>query len=76
MRTYLHQLIHRNDLRDKTVLLSTHGAATCALLNAVDPPKGFFWRQGVPYNCSYAIVDVTGGRPELVAENQTCYDPV
>ena len=76
MRTYLDTLIHRSELQDKTVLLSTHGAATCALLNAIDPPQGYFWRQGVPYNCSYAIVDVTGGQPELVAENQICYSPV
>ncbi len=76
MRTYLDKLIHRRDLQDKTILLSTHGAATCALLNAVDPPQGYFWRQGVPYNCSYAIVDVHNGQPELIAENQICYSTV
>ena len=59
----------------ETILLSTHGAATCAMLNAIDPPEGFFWRGGVPYNCSYAIVDVIDGEPELVAENQIWYAP-
>lgn len=76
MRTYLDKLIHHRELQDKTILLSTHGAATCALLNAVDPPQGYFWRQGVPYNCSYAIVDVHDGQPELIAENQICYSSV
>ena len=66
MSAYLNSLIRRRDLQDKTILLSTHGAATCAMLNAIDPPEGFFWRGGVPYNCSYAIVDVIDGEPELV----------
>ena len=51
MSAYLNSLIRRRDLQDKTILLSTHGAATCAMLNAIDPPEGFFWRGGVPYNC-------------------------
>ena len=63
MSAYLNSLIRRRDLQDKTILLSTHGAATCAMLNAIDPPEGFFWRGGVPYNCSYAIVDVIDGEP-------------
>ena len=75
MSAYLNSLIRRRDLQDKTILLSTHGAATCAMLNAIDPPEGFFWRGGVPYHCSYAIVDVIDGEPELVAENQICYAP-
>lgn len=75
MSAYLNSLIRRRDLQDKTILLSTHGAAICAMLNAIDPPEGFFWRGGVPYNCSYAIVDVIDGEPELVAENQICYAP-
>ena len=75
MSAYLNSLIRRRDLQDKTILLFTHGDATCAMLNAIDPPEGFFWRGGVPYNCSYAIVDVIDGEPELVAENQICYAP-
>lgn len=75
MSAYLNGLLRRRELWDKTILLSTHGGTTCALLNAIDPPEGYFWRQGVPYNCSYAIVDVTDGEPELVAENQICYQP-
>ncbi len=70
---YLDSLMRKKEFCDKTILLSTHGGVTCALLNAVDPPEGFFWRSGVPYNCSYAIVDVIDGVPDLVAENQTCY---
>ena len=72
-RGYLEDLCHNAALADKTVLLATHGGVTTALLNAIDPPEGYFWRKGVPYNCSYAIVDVRNGVPELVAENQICY---
>lgn len=74
MADYLTDLSSQPDLAQKTILLSTHGGATTALLNAVDPPQGFFWRAGVPYNCSYAIIDVDGqGKATLVAENQICY---
>ena len=71
--SYLDELCRDPALTDKTLLLSTHGGVTTALLDAVDPPEGYFWRRGVPYNCSYAIVDVRNGVPELVAENQICY---
>lgn len=37
--------------------------------------RGGLLARGVPYNCSYAIVDVIDGEPELVAENQICYAP-
>ena len=71
MADYLFDLCHRQELADKTILLASHGGAITALLNAIDPPEGFFWRGGVPYNCSYAIIDVgTDGVPVLVAENQ------
>ena len=74
MADYLFDLCHRQELADKTILLASHGGAITALLNAIDPPEGFFWRGGVPYNCSYAIIDVgTDGVPVLVAENQICY---
>lgn len=73
MEGYLEELCSRTEWEDKTILLSTHGGATTALLDAIDPPEGYFWRKGVPYNCSYAVVEVTDGVPELVAENQICY---
>ena len=74
MADYLFDLCHRKDLADKTILLASHGGAITAMLNAIDPPEGFFWRGGVPYNCSYSIIDVGEDRvPVLVAENQICY---
>lgn len=73
MSDYLGDLTSRQDLQDKTILLSTHGGVTTALLDAVDPPDGCFWRKGVPYNCSYAIIDAVDGELDLIAENQICY---
>ena len=74
MADYLFDLCHRKDLADKTILLASHGGAITAMLNAIDPPEGFFWRGGVPYNCSYSIIDVGEDCvPVLVAENQICY---
>lgn len=73
MSDYLRELTSRRELQDKTILLSTHGGVATALLDAVEPPDGFFWRKGVPYNCSYAIIDAVDGELDLVAENQICY---
>lgn len=73
MADYLAELCGRTEWADKTILLASHGGAITALLNAIAPPKGFFWRGGVPYNCSYSIIDIDDGVPHLVAENQICY---
>lgn len=73
MEGYLAELCSRTEWADKTILLASHGGAITALLNAIAPPEGFFWRGGVPYNCSYSIIDIDDGVPHLVAENQICY---
>lgn len=53
----------RHSLREQTVLISTHGAASRALLSAIkETPRENFWEAGVPKNCAVTIVDLAEER--------------
>lgn len=76
---FLEMLYAKAELQEKTLLLSTHGAAMTALLNNIkgNCAVGEFWTQGVPANCAVAIVEVQDGVPRIIAENQIYYkEPV
>lgn len=72
---FLEELYRREDLQEKQILISTHGAAMTALLNHVKGKceVGDFWNQGVPANCAVTIVEVQDGVPEITAENLIFY---
>lgn len=73
--SFLEELYHKEELQEKQVLISTHGAAMTALLNCIKEKYevGEFWNQGVPANCAVAIVEVHDGVPEITAENLIFY---
>ena len=58
------ELIPRPDLQDKTILISTHGCASRALLQSIDGTLADYWRGHVPPNCSMTHVqaDEKGAR--------------
>jgi len=71
---FMADICSREELQDKTVLVSTHGAATRGLLNSLrEWELADFWHKGVAPNCGVAIIDVTEGKPVLVEENKTYY---
>lgn len=76
---FLQKLYQDESLQDKTILISSHGAAMTALLNNI---KGVFnpaefWNRGVPANCAVTIVEVKDKKPEIIAENLIYYkEPV
>lgn len=72
---FLEELYHKQELQEKQVLISTHGAAMTALLNCIKGKceVGEFWNQGVPANCAVTIVEVRNGIPEITAENLIFY---
>ncbi len=72
-RSFLDDITQRQELRDKTVLVSTHGCATRALLNHVYTDNSDFWHGGVPMNCAVNLVRVRDGKCELVMEDQVYY---
>ncbi|MDO5538449.1 MAG: histidine phosphatase family protein [Eubacteriales bacterium] len=71
---FMKDICTRDELQDKTVLVSTHGAATRGLLNSLRQwDLSDFWHGRVAPNCGVAIIDVKDGNPVLVEENKTYY---
>ena len=71
---FMQDICSRPELEDKTVLVSTHGAATRGLLNSLrewEMPD--FWGGGVAPNCGVAVIECTNGQPRLLEENKTYY---
>lgn len=72
---FLTEICQRKDLRDSSVLVSTHGAAMTALLNRIKGNLSVeeFWRDGAPPNCSVTEVEVRNGKPEIIREGVIYY---
>lgn len=74
---FLRDICSRAELRDKTVLVSTHGAAMRGLLNSLRTyDMRDFWGRGVAPNCSVAILECTDGRLELLEEGKLYYENI
>lgn len=58
------------DLRDKTILISSHGCAVRALLQNVYHDPENFWHGCVPPNCSINLVEVKDGHTVLIEEDK------
>lgn len=55
---FLDELKTKKEFAGKTILISTHGAASRALLsNITGYPRSEFWGKGVPKNCSVSVID-------------------
>ena len=52
-------------MQDKTILISTHGAAGRAFLNPLFEDRSDFWQGQVPQNCSVSIVEIRDGNAQL-----------
>ncbi len=63
---FYQEIIHNDSLRDKIVLISSHGCAVRALLQNIVPCPDDFWRGCVPPNCSMTVVKVENCVPELL----------
>lgn len=59
---FLEELKGMQEWYGKSVLVSTHGAASRALLaNVTHAPVRDFWKHGVPKNCAVTIVELIDG---------------
>lgn len=63
---FYQEIIHDDSLRDKSVLIGSHGCAVRALLQNIEPCPDDFWRGCVPPNCSMTIVKVENGVPKIL----------
>lgn len=71
---FLDDLKAGEEFADKTILISTHGAASRALLfNISRCPRSEFWRKGVPKNCAVSIIDLTNGEWVISARDVVYY---
>lgn len=72
---FLKEICTREDLKEKHILVSTHGAAMTALLNHIkgNMSAADFWRDEVPPNCSVTIVEVQDGRAKIVEQGVIYY---
>ena len=72
---FLEELFSNEELQDKTVLLSTHGATYTAMLNIMRGQKDIseFWKRGVPPNCAVAEVEVREGAVTVLEEGRIYY---
>ena len=72
---FLHKLYEDKSLQDKTVLISTHGAALKAMMNCIKDIRdtALFWNGGVSKNCAVAEVIVENGTPKITYENKIFY---
>lgn len=74
LEDFLKELYQRADLKDKNVLITTHGAALCGILNVMkDKPVSEYWGRGVHKNCAVTEVEVTDGVPVILSENYVYY---
>ena len=71
---FLEELKHREDLQDKTILISSHGAAVRALLSNIEKCEiAQFWGKGVHKNCGVSCVELIDGEYQIMWENKVYY---
>ncbi|MDD2971892.1 MAG: histidine phosphatase family protein [Lachnospiraceae bacterium] len=66
-------LIHTPEYQDKTILISTHGAAGRCLLNHFYEDDDI-WRGGVPKNCAVSIIEVQDGKSAVLEKDKIFYE--
>lgn len=80
---FYEELIHKPELQDtvdadgvkheKTILVSTHGCATRALLHSVYEDTSKFWHGGVPMNCAVSVIHVQDGVGKIIQHDKVYY---
>ena len=72
------ELTAREDLQDKTILITAHGCMVRALLQNVYEDAGIenFWHGCVPPNCCANIVEIKENKAILLAEDVVYYNRI
>lgn len=71
---FYRSLVANPDYADKSILISTHGAASRCLLTQFYEDKDDIWRGGVPKNCAVTIVEVLGGAASVIEKDRIFYE--
>ena len=72
---FLSDIASRKELTDKSILVSTHGAAMTSILNRIrgNLTTEYFWKDEVPPNCSVTLAEIRGGKARIVKEGMIFY---
>lgn len=71
---FLEELKFREDLKEKNILVSSHGAAVRAMLcNIEGSGIAHFWGKGVHKNCGVSCVELLDGEYRILWENRIYY---
>lgn len=72
---FLEELTKRSDLKEKNILISTHGAAMTSILNRIRGNLSVenFWKDEVPPNCSVTKVIMTEKGLKIAGEGMIFY---
>lgn len=74
-KAFMDELVNRPELQNKTILITSHGAAVRGLLNSVKKSElADFWDKKVPGNCSVAILESHDGNTVILEENKVYYE--
>lgn len=72
---FIERIKKDKELQDKTILVTTHGAALGAMLYSIKQESmEKFWGTGVHKNCAVTEVEFYGDRTNIVFENKVYYD--
>ncbi|MBE6726968.1 MAG: histidine phosphatase family protein [Ruminococcaceae bacterium] len=72
-QSLLTELLRDPENDGATVLVTTHGFATRAMLNALYDDPDDFWHGHVPYNCAVNVVEGKDGIGRLVEDDRIFY---
>ena len=74
LNDFLQELYHNSELENKTILLSTHGAALCGILRLMkNAPMKQYWGRGVHKNCAVSIAEEFDGKVTILEEGVVYY---
>ena len=71
-QNFLNELITKDY---ESVLVSTHGCASRAMLNKLFDHPFNFWQGRVPYNCAVSILEANDGKVKILEKDKIYYDP-
>lgn len=69
-REFWEEKISDPELKDKTILVASHGCAVRAILQNIYRDVEHFWHGSVPPNCSVNLVEIQDGTAVLLEEDK------
>ena len=72
---FLDDILGRDELQDKTILVTTHACILRGILNRLYDDPQDFWQHKVPDNCSVSAIEKTDDTIRFILKDRVYYDP-